>query len=102
MSKYIPCPKCDNKMERGRILDGDRLSGAAYWAVYPWYPAPNITKREFIILAYRCLTCGFIELYARNWEKEVKDKERQQLAETKRKRQELKDERKRKKKNDKL
>jgi hypothetical protein len=73
MADFHPqCPKCDKTMERGHVPD----NGYGVVLQSSWAPGDPIARR-FIggikyrpddlipMTAYRCPSCGLVELYAR-------------------------------------
>jgi uncharacterized protein (UPF0212 family) len=64
------CPKCSGRMEQGFILDntyGARIvshwvAGAPLKSFWAGTKVPAVTVP---VGAYRCATCGFLEMYAR-------------------------------------
>jgi hypothetical protein len=64
------CPKCQGQMERGFILDyGSRL--VSQWAagapVKSFWSRTKLPEEKLIpIGVFRCRSCGFLELYARD------------------------------------
>ena len=72
MSSPQRCPKCGSIMEQGFVLDNAHAARVvSHWA--PGAPLKSFwtgTKKpdgELVpIGAYRCPSCGFLEMYARN------------------------------------
>ncbi len=69
-SNSIKCPKCDGQMEAGFVLDrqwGQRgkplLWIEAAQLALTTSADPN-DAGQLVLDAYRCLGCGFVELYA--------------------------------------
>ena len=69
--KRLTCPKCSHEMERGHVPD------AGYGQVYQarWSRGDPERQRflggikwkradQVPLVAYRCTSCGFVELYA--------------------------------------
>ena len=66
----LKCPRCQNSMEDGFLLD--QQGPNADYTNAQWVEGP--VKKKFIngiatkvrrpILAYRCTNCGYLELYA--------------------------------------
>ncbi len=58
------CPKCQNNMEQGFLLDerGPLPTADTVWAQGTVRHRTKITRH---IEAYRCIGCGFLELYAK-------------------------------------
>jgi predicted nucleic-acid-binding Zn-ribbon protein len=64
------CPKCNSPMEEGFMLD------SAYGGPVPgrWiagepgraYLTGFRDRRKLMIIAYRCATCGYLEMYAKD------------------------------------
>jgi predicted RNA-binding Zn-ribbon protein involved in translation (DUF1610 family) len=68
------CPKCGHYMEEGFVLDvqGDANNerAAALWIQGPisrsfWTGVTTRKRARRPITAFRCTTCGFLEMYAR-------------------------------------
>jgi predicted nucleic-acid-binding Zn-ribbon protein len=67
----LKCPKCQNQMEDGFLLDQQGYD--AQYTNSLWVEGP--VKKKFIggietkvrrpILAYRCTNCGYLEMYAK-------------------------------------
>jgi predicted nucleic-acid-binding Zn-ribbon protein len=65
------CPKCHNQMEQGAILDhlpgGARILG---WVKgvprKSWWRGIYSEVTDIPIGSFRCTTCGYLELYARD------------------------------------
>jgi predicted nucleic-acid-binding Zn-ribbon protein len=69
----LKCPKCQNQMEHGFLLENQGYN--ANQTDTKWVQGP-VTKRHFPftdievkvqrhVEAYRCTNCGYLELYAR-------------------------------------
>ncbi len=64
------CPKCKLHMERGYILDNAHggLLVASWVESTPvksrWKGLDIKGKRAFELVAYRCVGCGYVDLYA--------------------------------------
>jgi hypothetical protein len=64
------CPKCAKQMEDGFLLDGDQ--GGPFqgnWAegkpAFGWFGGLKVFGRvQRPITAFRCTSCGYVELYA--------------------------------------
>ena len=71
MSAPQRCPKCGSGMKQGFVLDnipGGRI--VSQWAegapLKSFWTGTKLPDEDFIpIGAYRCSSCGFLELYAR-------------------------------------
>jgi hypothetical protein len=68
------CPKCDGEMEQGFILDlahGNYYQIASRWAAgvpqKSWFTGTKPVPKDTVIPVgtFRCVTCGFLESYAR-------------------------------------
>ena len=65
------CPKCGGEMERGYMLEMDGSATIEHWArgepkqswFGTWIKRPKITDL-LPIGSFRCLSCGYLELYA--------------------------------------
>lgn len=66
------CPKCQGQMTAGFVLDKKRTSAVvSHWVQgLPkkaiWAGVDVEGKPTYAIGAYRCESCGFLELYARD------------------------------------
>ncbi len=59
------CPKCGGKMERGGIRgDNSTVWGRVKETEIFGVKAVQMSAPYFIVDAYRCEKCGFLELYA--------------------------------------
>ena len=71
MTEALTCPKCRDAMEQGFALEFTGGGpGVEHWA--PGAPQKSFwtglkidQKRVFPIGTYRCRSCGFLEMYAR-------------------------------------
>ena len=64
------CPKCKHQMQDGFLLDrGDGAARVAAWVEgpheYGWLGLKWVRRKRLPITAYRCLSCGYLEAYAR-------------------------------------
>lgn len=64
------CPKCKHQMQDGFLLDrGDGAAQVAAWVEgpheYGWLGLKWVRRKRLLITAYRCLSCGYLEAYAR-------------------------------------
>ena len=69
----LRCPKCQKTLEEGHIPDiGYGQATASAWAPgspdrLRFFGGIRLKKKELIpFSAYRCSSCGFVELYARD------------------------------------
>lgn len=64
MSTSKTCPKCNSKMERGRLytVTSDLTSLSKLFGYVNW-EATDEHKKYSSVYAYRCEKCGFIEYY---------------------------------------
>ena len=67
------CPKCQKTMEEGHVPDhGHNSATQSGWAHGPperirFFGGIKVRNKELLPLsAYRCLSCGFVEFYARS------------------------------------
>ncbi len=73
----MKCPKCENVMEEGHILD---TITSKYWTLSRWiegcpeksfwYGLKTKGRRVYTIKAYHCVNCGYLEFYATEDRKE--------------------------------
>lgn len=66
----LACPKCKHQMQEGFLLDrGDAPARVAAWMEgppeYGWLGLKWVRRKRLPITAYRCLSCGYLEAYAR-------------------------------------
>jgi hypothetical protein len=66
------CPKCNHEMNRGFVIDNTESGGrkVAHWAAggprKSFWLGTKLPDEELVpIGAYRCTSCGYLELYAR-------------------------------------
>lgn len=70
----LRCPKCQKTMEEGHIPDniGHSQATQSSWAHGPadrlrFFGGIRLKKKELIpFSAYRCPSCGYVELYAKS------------------------------------
>jgi hypothetical protein len=67
----LRCPKCEGVMEAGYVLDHTqpKLYAASSWVEGPpeksiWSGLHTKNRRNLPVIAYRCVACGYLELYA--------------------------------------
>jgi len=62
----MKCPKCEGEMEKGLIVDKGHLSWPEnpLWGTSKTFFGGVQNKRE--VVTYRCITCGYLESYAKN------------------------------------
>lgn len=65
MSAQKSCPKCKDKMEKGRLytVTSDLTSLSKLFGYVNW-EATDEHKKYSSVYAYRCIGCGFIEYYS--------------------------------------
>lgn len=70
-SKSLPCPKCNQEMQEGFVLDrGDlEVRHPALWVQGTpqkslWMGTKIEGRDSFPISSYRCTGCGYLESYA--------------------------------------
>jgi hypothetical protein len=66
------CPKCSGRMEQGFVVDHSYGSGArmvSEWApgapLKSFWTGTKLPEDRVPIGTYRCASCGYLELYAR-------------------------------------
>ena len=66
------CPKCNSGMNRGFVIDNTEGGGrrVTQWAAGPprksFWLGTKLPDEDLVpIGAYRCSSCGYVELYAR-------------------------------------
>ena len=69
-AKTLICPKCDQEMEDGFLMDlghGD-MGHVGSWVKgkpeYGWFYMKLFAKDRRAIKSYRCINCGYLENYA--------------------------------------
>lgn len=64
----ITCPKCKHQMQEGFPLDTGNPR-VAEWVEgppeYGWLGLKWFRRKRLPITAYRCLSCGYLEAYAK-------------------------------------
>ena len=73
MPQQLTCPRCGGAFEAGHILDQNHGSGLAEQTKWqPGMPARSfwtglkVKRRELLpVMTYRCVECGYLEMYAR-------------------------------------
>jgi hypothetical protein len=72
----VSCPKCKARMDEGYVLDRGHMNQAnvATWVAGLWVPQtvrekifcdPLAGKKSMPITQYRCVSCGYLEAYAK-------------------------------------
>lgn len=64
------CPKCRDKMERGFIPEQNQGVSTTNWAEGEepsthWYGKSMKGLKQYMVEAWRCRSCGYLDLYAR-------------------------------------
>lgn len=68
MSEF-KCLRCQGEMERGFLLERESVAPTPLnWVEdgpeYRFLSLKTAGKRTYEVIAYRCLACGYLELYA--------------------------------------
>jgi hypothetical protein len=70
MSQELRCPRCEDVMEEGFLLDNAHLGGfqpSRWVGGKPEYGLASVKlemKKLYQLQAYRCIKCGYVEIYA--------------------------------------
>ena len=70
MSDPIKCPKCSETMVIGYIPEISHRTSVSFWIEgVPefsfWSSGVKIPEDRIDIITYRCIQCGYLELYAK-------------------------------------
>ncbi len=70
MASELVCPKCDRRMEAGTVIDrGYGRADISSWIEglprLGWFGVKLRGVKLYPVTTYRCRSCGYLELYAR-------------------------------------
>ena len=63
--KTLVCPKCEDHMEQGNLLDHYSKGNFTQLEWAPGPPTPRISVRLKKVSTFRCKSCGYLESYAK-------------------------------------